>query len=115
MAEGPGGNGPMADKISSASSLQEAPSPVSSVTAGAAEGRSAGRDAELERLRKIEANYEHDKAALAKEKAPALARSASHEVGHAEEGGEGETENLQKIALLQQRSIARELRRREGV
>jgi hypothetical protein len=96
MAEGPGGNGPGSDKISSVSSLQAAASPVSSVTAGAAEGRSAGRDAELERLRKIEANYEHDKAMPAKEKAPALARSASHEVGHAEGEGE-ETSNPLKV------------------
>ena len=39
---------------------------------------------ELERLRKIEANYEKDKAALAREKVPALARSESHDIGHAE-------------------------------
>jgi hypothetical protein len=38
----------------------------------------------MERLRRIEANYEKDKAKLAREKAPALARSASHDVGHAE-------------------------------
>ncbi|MDR0312031.1 MAG: hypothetical protein LBI14_00375 [Treponema sp.] len=46
-------------------------------------------NAELERLRKIEANYERDKAMLARQKQPALARSESHDVGHAE--GEGET------------------------
>jgi hypothetical protein len=43
-----------------------------------------GRDAELERLRRIEVNYEKDKAALAREKQPALARSESHDVGHAQ-------------------------------
>jgi hypothetical protein len=48
------------------------------------------QDPELERLRRIEANYERDKAMLAKEKAPALARSDSHEVGHAEGGEEEE-------------------------
>jgi hypothetical protein len=83
-AEGPVGNGPGADKSFSAVSAQGAPFSVSTVMTGPAEGRSTGRDAELERLRKIEANYEHDKAALAKEKAPALARSDSHDVGHAE-------------------------------
>jgi len=41
------------------------------------------RDAELGRLRKIEANYEKDKASLTKQKQPALTRSESHEVGHA--------------------------------
>lgn len=41
-------------------------------------------DPELARLRRIEANYDKDKAMLAKEKAPALARSESHDVGHAE-------------------------------
>jgi hypothetical protein len=49
-------------------------------------GRQA-RDAELERLRKIEANYEKDKAVLAREKQPALARSESRDVGHAEVEG----------------------------
>jgi hypothetical protein len=32
----------------------------------------------------MEANYERDKAMLERERQPALARSASHEVGHAE-------------------------------
>jgi hypothetical protein len=50
--------------------------------------RDAHKDAELERLRKINANYEKDKAKLAREKAPALARSASHDIGHAEGSGE---------------------------
>ncbi|MDR0320587.1 MAG: hypothetical protein LBI28_03720 [Treponema sp.] len=40
-------------------------------------------NAELERLRKIEANYEKDKASLARQKQPVLARSESHDVGHA--------------------------------
>jgi phage baseplate assembly protein W len=43
---------------------------------------SSAEDAELARLRRIEANYEKDKAML--ERQPALARSDSHEVGHAE-------------------------------
>jgi len=44
----------------------------------------SARDTELERLRKIEANYEKDKTNLVREKQPALARSESHDVGHAE-------------------------------
>ncbi|MDR0404010.1 MAG: hypothetical protein LBH35_10545 [Treponema sp.] len=51
------------------------------------EPRRDGRERELERLRKIEANYEKDKAALAREKTPALARSESHDIGHAEGSG----------------------------
>jgi hypothetical protein len=47
----------------------------------------SARDAELERLRRIEANSEKDKAMLAREKVPALARSDSHDVGHAEGNG----------------------------
>jgi hypothetical protein len=72
-----------------------------------------GRDAELERLRKIEANYEKDKAALAREKAPALARSESHEVGHAE--GEEEYIDPQKAAKLLADHMAEELKKRTGV
>ena len=43
-------------------------------------------DPELARLRRIEANYEQDKAMLERERQPALARSDTHEVGHAEGG-----------------------------
>jgi hypothetical protein len=41
-------------------------------------------DREEARMARINANYEHDRAALAREKAPALARSDTHDVGHAE-------------------------------
>jgi hypothetical protein len=51
--------------------------------------RQAG-DTELERLRRIEVNYERDKAALAREKQPALARSESRDVGHAQGSAEAE-------------------------
>jgi hypothetical protein len=71
------------------------------------------RDTELERLRRIEANYEKDKAALAREKQPALARSESHDVGHA--GKIEDDENLDKIARLRQKAVIDELRKREGV
>lgn len=58
--------------------------------------RRQARDAELERLRKMEANYEKDKAVLAREKQPALARSESRDVGHAE--GEGVALQSKKTA-----------------
>jgi hypothetical protein len=50
--------------------------------------RKTARDAELERLRKMEANFEKDKASMPRQKQPALARSESHDVGHAEGTGE---------------------------
>jgi hypothetical protein len=56
--------------------------------AGGVPGKGA-QDREMERLRRIEANYERDKAMLEREKTPALARSDSHEVGHVE----GEAQN----------------------
>jgi hypothetical protein len=59
------------------------PAPVTAPVPERREPRRDGRDRELERLRKIEANYEKDKAALVREKAPALARSESHDIGHA--------------------------------
>ena len=66
-------------------------------------------DPELERLRRIEANYEKDKAMLAKEKAPALARSESHDVGHAE-GTNGrtisDTAEIKKLTRAMEREVA---------
>jgi hypothetical protein len=47
------------------------------------------KNRELEKLRRINANYEHDRRILEREKTPALARSATHDVGHAE-GNEAE-------------------------
>jgi hypothetical protein len=44
------------------------------------------RDAELERLRRIEANYRRDKALLARERQPLFARSASLDMERADEG-----------------------------
>ncbi len=55
------------------------------------------QDAELERLRRIEANYERDKAALVRERQPVLARSASHDVGHAEGNLEQQPSNPIKM------------------
>jgi hypothetical protein len=58
-----------------------------------ASGTGAG-EAELARLRHIEANYEKDKAMLARERQPALARSDTHKVGHA--GGAASDEDTIK-------------------
>jgi hypothetical protein len=71
------------------------------------------KDAEIERLRQIEANYEHDKARMTKEKTPVLARSDSHDVGHAE--GSGGDFDLKKIAQKQRINILQELKSRKGV
>jgi hypothetical protein len=70
-------------------------------------------NAELERLLKIEANYEKDKAALARRKQPALARSESHDVGHAEKIENNE--DLIKIARLRRKDVIDELRMRKGI
>jgi hypothetical protein len=58
------------------------------------------RDLELERLRRIEANYEKDKAMLAKEQAPALARRDSHDVGQADMEAQNETDGNEEGHLL---------------
>jgi hypothetical protein len=69
----------------------------------------AERDPEVERLRRIEANYERDKAMLAREKAPALARSDSHEVGHAE-GEEEEESSTDRVIGRMSRKFYRMLK-----
>jgi hypothetical protein len=77
-------------------------SPAPAVNAGEErrEARHTARDRELERLRKIEANYEKDRAEIAREKTPALARSESHEVGHAEENFNGKSLSKREIARM---------------
>jgi len=72
-------------------------SPSAVTPAASATRRPSARDAELERLKRIEANYKKDKAMLAKEKAPALARSDTHDVGHAEGTIEKQPDNPEKI------------------
>jgi hypothetical protein len=79
-----------------------------------AAGQYPGRDAEIERLRRLEKNYEKDKAMLAREKAPALARSESHDIGHAEDGGE-EFVDLEKAMLKISDNLLDELVRRSGI
>lgn len=60
--------------------------------------KAAGHKSEEEKLRKIEANYIKDTAMLAKEKAPALARSDTHEIGHAEgSGGELDRKDIKQL------------------
>jgi hypothetical protein len=69
-----------------------------------------GRDAELERLRRIEVNYEKDKSALAREKQPALARSESHDVGHAQGVGNEINNDGKRMKKKLDDIIKRELR-----
>jgi hypothetical protein len=65
--------------------------------------KKSGRDAEFERLQKIEANFEKDKA-LERKKQPALARSESHDVGHAEGTVEARRPK-QFLTLLSDRAV----------
>jgi hypothetical protein len=86
------------------------PAPVTAPVPERREPRRDGRDRELERLRKIEANYERDKAALVRERAPALARSESHDIGHAEGSGKRALDGEEKKATeLFQQSVLRKL------
>jgi hypothetical protein len=68
----------------------------------------AERDAELARLRRIEANYERDKALLAREK-PALARRDTHDVGNAD--ADEQTDSPEKLAARLYRDIAKAIKR----
>jgi hypothetical protein len=65
-------------------------------------------DREAERMARINAHYEHDRAVLAREKTPALARSDTHDVGHAE--GVEQTGNIDKTASQVNRDILNQLR-----
>jgi hypothetical protein len=76
--------------------------------------RNGKRDAEFERLRKINANYEKDKAKLARERAPALARSASHDIGHAE-GSEEDTISAKQVLLDVSDRLVDTLRKRARI
>ncbi len=88
------------------------PTPTAPTIPRTASSPNTKSDGEVERLRRIEANYEKDKAMLAREKAPALARSASHDVGHAE--GSEETPDLKKVAHKIGADVINELRNRKG-
>jgi hypothetical protein len=104
---------PTASMIPSASAIPNTISgAMATSTPSARPTPRASGDPELERLRRIEANYEKDKAMLAREKAPALARSASHDVGHAE--GSEAAPDLKKVAHKLGADIANELRSRKG-
>ena len=75
---------------------------------------SGSKDRELERLRKVEENYEKDKKELSKREIPVLARSESREVGHAV-GGEGENEvNPKRMNGKMRNMIKEELRNMSG-
>jgi hypothetical protein len=85
-------------------SVTAEPAPVPDPVPERREPRQDARSRELERLRKIEANYEKDKAALAREKAPALARSESHDIGHAEGSGE-EIMDIEKLSTIVSKNL----------
>jgi hypothetical protein len=71
------------------------------------------RDPERERLKKIEENYEKDKAMLAKQKQlPVLARSESHDVGHAG-GGTVETGKNRKVMSKEFNQMVKSLLKRK--
>ncbi len=63
------------------------------------------------RHKRIEANYEKDKANLIKEKEPALTRSITHDVGHAEEESSNEEDSPEKVADAIYKNISRTLRK----
>jgi hypothetical protein len=77
-----------------------------------AQPKNAARDSELERLRKMEANYERDKAEMARQKRPALARSESYDVGHAE--GSGETKKPKQFLANLADRVVEKLARKAG-
>ena len=60
---------------------------------------SAG-DEEADRLERMNANYEHDRAILAKTD-PAFARNQFRDVGHAEGSGEFSDRDLRKLAQVE--------------
>jgi hypothetical protein len=74
---------------------------------GVARPRPDEEGAELARLRRIEANYEKDKAML--ERQPALARSDTHDVGHAEGAGEADETAIKKMSAKFENLIKNEV------
>ena len=87
--------------------------PAAVTPAASATRRPSARDAEIERLKRIEANYKKDKAMLAKERTPALARSDTHDVGHAE-GTDQDNQDIKRIAKQLSKNVKDELARRKG-
>jgi hypothetical protein len=92
--------------------VSDTPSPLySPPTLGAVDSPLAARterDAELARLRRIEANYERDKALLAREK-PALARRDTHDVGNAD--ADEQTDSPEKLAARLYHDIVEAIKR----
>lgn len=104
--------GSPATPVSPARAPASATAARSAVAVPTSPARSA-KDTEIERLKRIEANYKKDKAMLAKERAPALARSDTHDVGHAE-GTDQDNQDIKRIAKQLSKNVKDELARRKG-
>ena len=64
----------------------------------------AGQDAEARRMERLNAAYEHDRAALAKED-PAFARGTFRDIGHAEGSGEADGHDIRKIIAMKKSGL----------
>ena len=64
------------------------------------------------KMAKINANYEHDKAVLAKED-PMFAKNQFWDVGHAEGSGEISNRELKKLATLQSEELLEQIKGRD--
>lgn len=68
----------------------------------------AGHDAEARRMERLNAAYERDRAALAKED-PAFARGTFHDVGHAEGSVETDGHDIRKIIAMKKSGLMTDL------
>lgn len=68
----------------------------------------AGQDAEARRMERLNAAYERDRAALAKED-PAFARGSFRDVGHAEGSGEADGHEIRKIIAMKKSGLMTDL------
>lgn len=64
------------------------------------------------KMAKMNANYEHDKAVLAKED-PMFAKNKFWDVGHAEGSGEISNRELEKLATLQSEELLEQIKGRD--
>ena len=64
------------------------------------------------RMERMNANYEHDKAVLAKED-PMFAKNKFWDVGHAEGSGEISNRELEKLATLQSEELLEQIKGRD--
>ena len=68
----------------------------------------AGQDAEARRMERLNAAYERDRAALAKED-PAFARGSFRDIGHAEGSGEADGHEIRKILAIKKSGLMADL------